>query len=198
MPFASFRSRPRRGRTRQRVQDRQAVSFRPGPSLTVAGQEQCLDNCAVRRRLRPRVVASGGLPPGVAADYLSSGLPTSAADRASADPGYIWWRVAAHFVRVFLLRRAGTAREMRIELLAEPEQLKAPHDSLGCVVVSLGSQGALLATTYEPSIFVDSDDRGWRCRRRRRDEWPRYRGPQRRSLIQSPFAWERGRLQPCC
>lgn len=41
----------------------------PGPSLTVAEQEQCLDELRGAAASAAFVVASGSLPPGVAADY---------------------------------------------------------------------------------------------------------------------------------
>ena len=125
----------------------------PGPRLTDAEQTECLEQLSAAAGSAEFVVASGSLPPGVPADFYQrvadicreSGalliLDTSGAALRHISSG------------VFLLKPS--VRELREcvgrELISESEQLAAAHELIdrGCaqfVVVSLGSQGALLAT----------------------------------------------------
>lgn len=132
----------------------------PGPSLTVAEQEQCLDELRGAAASAAFVVASGSLPPGVAADYYQRVADIC---RRSSTPlildtsGGGLQHISSG---VFLLK--ASVRELRecvgSELLTEPEQLAAAHELIDrgraeVVVVSLGSQGALLATRHASHRF---------------------------------------------
>ncbi len=126
----------------------------PGPSLTDAEQTECLDKLSAAAASADFVVASGSLPPGVPPDFYQRVadicrergalliLDTSGAGLRHISSG------------VFLLKPS--VRELREcfgrELISESEQLAAAHELIdrGCaqsVVVSLGSKGALLATS---------------------------------------------------
>jgi 6-phosphofructokinase 2 len=125
----------------------------PGPSLTGAEQIQCLEKLSAAATSADFVVASGSLPPGVPADFYQRVarvcdeigvrliLDTSGAGLRHITSG------------VFLLKPS--VRELREcfgqALITESDQLAAAHELIdrGCtqfVVVSLGSDGALLAT----------------------------------------------------
>jgi 6-phosphofructokinase 2 len=125
----------------------------PGPRLTDSEQTECLGTLRAAATFADFVVASGSLPPGVPPDYYQRVadicrecgalliLDTSGAGLRHISSG------------VFLLKPS--VRELREcvgrELISESEQLAAAHELIdrGCaqfVVVSLGSQGALLAT----------------------------------------------------
>lgn len=125
----------------------------PGPLLTVAEQTECLLHLRRAAASAAVVVASGSLPPGVPPDFYQQVA-----------------NVCADIGAVFLLDTSGgglrhvnagvtllkpSLRELRgcvgRELITEAEQLAAAHDLIrrGCaehVLVSLGAQGALLAT----------------------------------------------------
>lgn len=102
----------------------------PGPSLTVAEQEQCLDELRGAAASAAFVVASGSLPPGVAADYYQRVADIC---RRSSTPlildtsGGGLQHISSG---VFLLK--ASVRELRecvgSELLTEPEQLAAAHE----------------------------------------------------------------------
>ncbi len=125
----------------------------PGPRLTDAEQAESLEVLSAAVGSGDFVVASGSLPPGVPADFYQRVadicrergalliLDTSGAGLRHISSG------------VFLLKPS--VRELREcvgrELVSESEQLAAAHELIdrGCaefVVVSLGSEGALLAT----------------------------------------------------
>jgi 6-phosphofructokinase 2 len=127
----------------------------PGPLLTHAEQTECLEKLSAAAGSADFVVASGSLPPGVPADFyqrvadICRGrgalliLDTSGAGLRHISSG------------VFLLK--ASVRELREcvgrELISESEQLAAAHELVdrGCaqfVVVSHGSQGALLVTPH--------------------------------------------------
>ena len=127
----------------------------PGPQLTGAEQTKCLEKLSAAAGSADFVVASGSLPPGVAADFYQLVadicrergalliLDTSGAGLRHISSG------------AFLLKPS--VRELREcvgrELISESEQLAAAHELVdrGCarfVVVSLGSRGALLATPH--------------------------------------------------
>jgi len=139
----------------------------PGPSLTFAELQQCL---AELRRLATSarfVVASGSLPPGAPANFYQQValvcrdlgarliLDTSGGGLRHLTSG------------VFLLK--ASVRELREcvgrELVTESEQIAAAHEIVDCgraeaVVVSLGSEGALLATSTESKRFSAIPVRG--------------------------------------
>jgi 6-phosphofructokinase 2 len=125
----------------------------PGPSLTDAEQTECLEKLSAAAVSADFVVASGSLPPGVPADFYQRVahvcgergarliLDTSGAGLRHINSG------------VFLLKPS--VRELREcvgrALITETDQLAAAHELIdrGCaqfVAVSLGSEGALLAT----------------------------------------------------
>ena len=127
----------------------------PGPRLTDAEQLECLDTLSAAAACADFVVASGSLPPGVPTDFYQRvadicrerGAPlildTSGGGLRHISSG------------VFLLKPS--VRELREcvgrELISESEQLAAAHELIdrGCaqfVVVSLGAEGALLATPH--------------------------------------------------
>ncbi|MEE3066848.1 MAG: 1-phosphofructokinase family hexose kinase [Actinomycetota bacterium] len=125
----------------------------PGPRLTDVELTECLDTLSAAAGSADFVVASGSLPPGAPADFYQRVadicrerdapliLDTSGAGLRHVSSG------------VYLLKPS--VRELREcvgrELISESEQLAAAHELIdrGCaqfVVVSLGSEGALLAT----------------------------------------------------
>ena len=127
----------------------------PGPRLTDAEQTECLEKLSAAAGSADFVVASGSLPPGVPTDFYQRVadiwrergalliLDTSGARLRHISSG------------VFLLK--ASVRELREcggrELISESEQLAAAHELVdrGCaqfVVVSHGSQGALLVTPH--------------------------------------------------
>lgn len=125
-----------------------------GPRLTFAEQAECLDRLQrVVASGAEFVVASGSLPPGVAPDFyqqvidvcrelgVRAVLDTSGSGLARVSSG------------VFLLKASLRELGERTgrELVTEPDQLAAAHELIDggltqAVVVSLGHQGALLAT----------------------------------------------------
>ncbi|HYO03526.1 MAG TPA: 1-phosphofructokinase family hexose kinase [Mycobacterium sp.] len=132
----------------------------PGPRLTIAEQTKCLDELEYAARSARIVVASGSLPPGVPFDFYQRvadicreiGVPlvldTSGGGLQHITSG------------VFLLKPS--VRELREcfgrELATESEQLAAAHELIAAgisqaVVVSVGSKGALLATTHGNQRF---------------------------------------------
>lgn len=132
----------------------------PGPRLTFAEQAQCLDELRRTAAAAEFVVASGSLPPGVPPDFYQRVahvcddlgvrliLDTSGGGLSHIRSG------------VFLLK--ASLRELRErsgrELANEPDQVAAAQDLIdngltGAVVVSLGSQGALLATSSGSKRF---------------------------------------------
>ncbi len=133
----------------------------PGPHLTSAEQGQCLDELRRVAAAAEFVVASGSLPPGVPADWYQRVadicrevgallvLDTSGGGLTHVKSG------------VFLLKPS--VRELREcvgrELATESEQLAAAHELIDrgttqAVVVSLGSEGALLATPRHSQRFT--------------------------------------------
>lgn len=144
----------------ERSTEKQYRFVLPGPHLAGAEQSQCLD--ALRRMAGTAefVVASGSLPPGVPPDWYQrvadvcrdAGalliLDTSGGGLTHVTSG------------VFVLKPS--LRELREcvgrELTTEAEQLAAAHELIErgvtqAVVVSLGSAGALLATTGHSQRF---------------------------------------------
>lgn len=136
----------------------------PGPELTVAEQAECLLRLRRAAASATFVVASGSLPPGVPEDLYQQVatlcaevgvkfvLDTSGGGLRSVDSG------------VFLLKPS--VRELSEyfgrELSSETEQLAAARDLVTrgvaeCVLVSLGSQGALLVTGAAAHRFAPVD-----------------------------------------
>jgi len=127
----------------------------PGPQLTDAEQTECLETLGAAADSADFVVASGSLPPGVPADFYQR-----VADICRERGALLILDTSGAGLRhissdVFLLKPS--VRELREcvgrELISESEQLVAAHELIdrGCaqfVVVSLGSEGALLATPH--------------------------------------------------
>ena len=134
--------------------DRQYRFVLPGPQLTASEQEECLAELARAAASAEFVVASGP-PQGVSPDFYQRVaslcselgallvLDTSGGGLQHVTSG------------VFLLKPS--VRELREcverELRTEVEQFAAAHELIDCgvaqsVVVSLGSEGALLATSH--------------------------------------------------
>ena len=125
----------------------------PGPRLSFVEQQQCLVELRDAATSASFVVASGSLPPGAPTNFYQQvalicrdlGVPfvldTSGGGLRHITSG------------VYLLK--ASVRELREcvgrELVTESEQVDAAHEIIDCgrakaVVVSLGSDGALLAT----------------------------------------------------
>ncbi|OBH14835.1 1-phosphofructokinase family hexose kinase [Mycobacterium sp. E3247] len=132
----------------------------PGPELTVAEQERCLDLLRIAAESAGFVVASGSLPPGVPADYYQGvadicqqlGVPlildTSGGGLQHISSGVFLLKASVRELRECVGRRLAT----------EPEQFAAAHELIDrgraqVVVVSLGSYGALLATRHTSQRF---------------------------------------------
>jgi 6-phosphofructokinase 2 len=125
----------------------------PGPSLTDAEQTECLEKLSAAAASADFVVASGSLPPGVPSDFYQrvAGICEERGARLILDTSGAGLR---HITSgVFLLKPS--VRELREcvgrALITESDQFAAAHELVdrGCaqfVVVSLGSEGALLAT----------------------------------------------------
>ena len=132
----------------------------PGPRPTFAEQARCMDELRLALTPAEFVVASGSLPPGVPVDFYQRiadmcrdvgvllVLDTSGGGLQHITSG------------VFLLK--ASVRELREcvgrELATESEQVAAAHELIEsgraqAVVVSLGSEGALLATSNESQRF---------------------------------------------
>jgi 6-phosphofructokinase 2 len=139
----------------------------PGPRLTSAERARCLDELRIAADSADFVVASGSLPPGVPLDYYQRVsdmcgrlnvpfiLDTSGGGLQHVRSG------------VYLLK--ASVRELREcvgrPLATESEQLVAAHELVESgraqiVLVSLGSQGALLTTQREGHRFAAIPMRG--------------------------------------
>lgn len=132
----------------------------PGPELTLREQERCLRELRMAARSAEFVVASGSLPPGVPADFYQQ-----VADMCRQLGARLILDTSGGGLRhvssgVFLLK--ASARELREcvgrPLATEAEQLAAAHELIDTgraevVLVSLGSEGALLATPQVSQRF---------------------------------------------
>lgn len=125
----------------------------PGPQLTSADQQRCLQELRFAARSAEFVVASGSLPPGVPADYYQrvADVCRQLDARFVLDTSGGGLRHICH--GVFLLK--ASVRELQEcagrELVTESAQLGAARELIDrglaqAVVVSLGSHGALLTT----------------------------------------------------
>ncbi len=132
----------------------------PGPQLTFAEQVQCLEKLRTTAASAEFVVASGSLPPGVPADFYQrvADICRELGARLVLDTSGGGLRHVKS--GVFLLKPS--VRELREcvgrPLETEADQLAAAHELVDrgvaqAVVVSLGSQGALLATSDQSQRF---------------------------------------------
>jgi 6-phosphofructokinase 2 len=126
----------------------------PGPELTKAELSRCLDELAALRPKPHYIVASGSLPPGLPDDFL----PRLAAEARALGARLIVDSAGAALRRVgvgeaYLLKP--NLRELRdlmdADLATRREQEEAARDLVAegradIVVVSLGGDGAILAT----------------------------------------------------
>ncbi len=139
----------------------------PGPPLAVTEQTRCIDQLRIEAGSAEFVVASGSLPPGVSGDFYQRVadicrhlgvrliLDTSGGGLQHVSSG------------VYLLK--ASVRELRecveLPLATESEQFAAAHELVenGCaqvVLVSLGAEGALLATEHASYRFSAIPMRG--------------------------------------
>ena len=125
----------------------------PGPTLDARDQERCLDALAPKAQGASYLVASGSLPPGVPADFYARvcDLAQRCGVRFVLDTSGPALAGAGH--GLFLIK--ASLRELEelagASIQSEDAQERAARDVVaqGCaevVVVSLGAQGALLAT----------------------------------------------------
>lgn len=127
----------------------------PGPELTLAEQTECLLQLRTAAASAAIVVASGSLPPGVPPDFYQQ------VANMCADIGAIFLLDTSggglRHVNAGVCLLKPSLRELREcvgrELATEGEQLAAAQELIesGCadnVLVSLGAQGALLATRH--------------------------------------------------
>jgi 6-phosphofructokinase 2 len=132
----------------------------PGPRLSQSEQEKCLDELQYAARSAEIVVASGSLPPGVPPDFYQrvADICRDLGVRLVLDTS---GSGLSHIMSgVFLLKPS--VRELREcfgrELAVESEQFAAAHELIDsgisqAVVVSLGANGALLATRHGSRRF---------------------------------------------
>jgi len=127
----------------------------PGPELTLREQQRCLRELRVAARSAEFVVASGSLPPSVPADFYQR-----VADMCGRLGARLILDTSGGGLRhvssgVFLLK--ASVRELREcvdrPLLTAAEQVAVAHELIDsgraeAVLVSAGSQGALLATQH--------------------------------------------------
>lgn len=132
----------------------------PGPCLTLREQERCLQELRIAARSAEFVVASGSLPPGVSADFYQrvADMCRQLGARLILDTSGGGLRHVSS--GVFLLKPS--VRELREcvgrPLRTEAEQSAAAHELIDTgraevVLVSLGSEGALLATRHATLRF---------------------------------------------
>ncbi|WP_375481459.1 1-phosphofructokinase family hexose kinase [uncultured Mycobacterium sp.] len=132
----------------------------PGPRLSFAEQAQCLDELRIAARSAEFVVASGSLPPGVPAAYYQriADICTELGTLLILDTS---GGGLQHITSgVFLLK--ASVRELRecvgCDLTSESDQVAAAQELIQrgraqIIVVSLGSNGALLVTPLKNQRF---------------------------------------------
>ena len=133
----------------------------PGPRLTPSEQAACVDQLRAETVSAQFVVASGSLPPGVPTDFYQriADMCNETGTRFILDTS----GAGLQHIRGGVSVLKASVRELREcvgrDLATESEQLDAAHEQIGCgraeaVVVSLGAQGALLATPTESYRFA--------------------------------------------
>lgn len=144
----------------ERTTDKQYRFVLPGPLLTAAEQQQCLDTLSDEAASADFVVASGSLPPGVSPDFYQRVadvcrqrgalliLDTSGIGLTHVTSGVFLMKPSVRELREFVGRSLET----------ESEQLAAAHELIDrgltqAVVVSLGTRGALLVTAFDSQRF---------------------------------------------
>ena len=139
----------------------------PGPALSFAEFQQCLVELRHLATSAKFVVASGSLPPGAPNNFYQQ-VALICGDLGARLILDTSGSCLSHLTSgVFLLK--ASVRELREcvgrELVTESEQIAAAHEIVDCgraeaVVVSLGSDGALLATSTESKRFSAIPVRG--------------------------------------
>ena len=147
------------------VEDRQSgEQFRfilPGPKVSEADQERCLDQLSAVAAEVDFIVASGSLPLGVPEDFYSrvAGLAQKLGRRLVLDTSGAALKQAGH--GIYLLKPS--LRELQdlagAEIRTECEQEQAAREVIAqgrseIVVLSLGAEGALLVTAEECERFA--------------------------------------------
>ena len=147
------------------VEDRQSgEQFRfilPGPEVSDADQERCLDQLSAAAAAADIIVASGSLPLGVPEDFYSrvAGLAQKLGRRLVLDTSGAALKQAGH--GIYLLKPS--LRELQdlagAEIRTECEQEQAAREVIAqgrseIVVLSLGAEGALLVTAEECDRFA--------------------------------------------
>ena len=147
------------------VEDRQTgEQFRfilPGPKVSDADQERCLDQLSAAAAAADFIVASGSLPLGVPEDFYSrvAGLAQKLGRRLVLDTSGAALKQAGH--GIYLLKPS--LRELQdlagAEIRTECEQEQAAREVIAqgrseIVVLSLGAEGALLVTAEECDRFA--------------------------------------------
>lgn len=126
----------------------------PGPCLTAQEQAKCLEELRYEARAAQFVVASGSLPPGVPSDFYQRVADISRDVGARLILDTSGDALQSVHSGVFLLK--ASVRELRErvgrDLLDRSDQLTAAQELIAAgvpeiIVVSLGSEGALLATS---------------------------------------------------
>lgn len=137
----------------------------PGPTLTLAEQDECLDLLAESASDAAFVVASGSLPPMVPSDFYQRAADVSAA--AGARFVLDTSGAALQHTRSGVCLLKPSIRELRAsvgrELATEADQVNAAREIIDAgrsevVILSLGSHGALVITAemveWFPAIAV--------------------------------------------
>jgi len=147
------------------VEDRQSgEQFRfilPGPEVSDADQERCLDQLSAAAAAADFIVASGSLPLGVPEDFYSrvADLAQKLGRRLVLDTSGAALKQAGH--GIYLLKPS--LRELQdlagAEIRTECEQEQAAREVIAqgrseIVVLSLGAEGALLVTAEECERFA--------------------------------------------
>ena len=133
----------------------------PGPEVSVADQERCLDQLSAAAAAADFIVASGSLPLGVPEDFYSrvAGLAQKLGRRLVLDTSGAALKQAGH--GIYLLKPS--LRELQdlagAEIRTECEQEQAAREVIAqgrseIVVLSLGAEGALLVTAEECERFA--------------------------------------------
>ena len=133
----------------------------PGPEVSDADQERCLDQLSAAAAAADFIVASGSLPLGVPEDFYSrvAGLAQKLGRRLVLDTSGAALKQAGH--GIYLLKPS--LRELQdlagAEIRTECEQEQAAREVIAqgrseIVVLSLGAEGALLVTAEECERFA--------------------------------------------
>lgn len=125
----------------------------PGPTLAPAEQVQCLDELRAAVQPADFVVASGSLPPGTPGDFYQrvADICQQLGADLILDTSGGGLRHISSGVRLLKASKRELAECVGRELITETDQIRAAQDAIDSglarvMLVSLGSQGALLVT----------------------------------------------------